>query len=158
MTIEFSLRRRAALSRYRATAWAVFAVAVMLGTYLSLPRLAGSAVLSGNAHMQPSGIAVVAPTDGRAFYCAMAIVAFGMFAGSYAGVLLGRLAFIELDSASRCMGLADALCIAEGNMESLEKAVSLLVPKSRCGNGPEILSKKDRDSLIEILKLLRQNG
>jgi hypothetical protein len=158
MTIEFALRRRATQSRYLSTAWVVLAVGVLIGTYLSLPRMAGQVLMSVDVHLRTSGISGTTPLDARAFYCAMGILAFGISASSYACFLLGRHAFIERETAARCVGLADALCIAEGNLESFEKAASLLVPKAKFLNGLEILSKKDKESLVEIVKLLRLHG
>jgi hypothetical protein len=58
--------------------------------------------------------------------------------------------------AARSSGLADALCIADGNLEAFEKAANLFVPKDKYFAVPDVLSRKGRESCIEILKLLKK--
>jgi len=88
----------------------------------------------------------------------MGMLLFGLFLIALACYFLGRSALIELELSARSNGLADALCISEGNLETLEKASSLLVPKGHYSAISDVLSRKDKDSIIEIVKLLRKAG
>jgi len=158
MTIEFSLRRRATQSRCLAALWLSLATAILVGTYVSIPAIAGKALVSVTASMHANTSGPTPTVDMRAFYCAMGMLVFGLSAISYACFLLGRSAFIELEVAARSSGLADALCIADGNVETLEKAVKLLVPTEHYFAVSDVLSRKAGESLIEIVKLLRKGA
>lgn len=158
MTIELSLRRRATQSRCLALLWLSLAVIILVGTYLSIPFIASRAFLAVSASAPSNSIATTSPLDGQAFYWAMGMLLFGLFAISLSCYLLGRSALIELESAARLNGLADALCIAGANLETLEKASTLLVPRGRYSRSSDVLSRKEKESVIEIVKLLRKGG
>jgi hypothetical protein len=127
----------------------------LIGTYLSIPSIAGKALSSINANLNANSNGGALPSDGQAFYCAMGMLVFGLSAISFACLLLGRSAFIELEMAARMNGLADALCLADGSLENFEKATKLLVPKGKYLTVPGIPSQKDGAAFVEILKLLR---
>jgi len=156
MTIEQALRRRATRSRYLALLWLSLAVVILVGTYISIPFIAGKTLASVNASLLTNSTGTTSPMEGRAFYCAVGMLVFGLSAISYACFLLGRSAFLEVEEAVRSNGLADALCLADGNLETLDKAANLLVPKGKYFAIPDILSQKDKESFVEILKLLRK--
>jgi len=156
MTIELSLRRRATQSRYLALLWLGLAVVILVGTYISIPFIAGRALVSVSTSLHTNTIGTTSTMEGQAYYCAMGMLAFGLSAISFACFLLGRGALYELEMAARLNGLADALCIANGNLETLEKAVNLLVPTGKCVTISEVLSRKDKESFAEMLKLLHK--
>jgi hypothetical protein len=156
MTIELSLRRRATQSRCLALLWLSLAIIILVGTYISIPSIASKALVSVSASLHTNISGPTSPVEMQAFYCAMGMIVFGLSAIAFACFLLGRSAFIELEVAARSNGLADALCISDGSLESLEKAANLLVPKGKYFAIPDILSRKDRESFIEIVKLLRK--
>lgn len=158
MTLEFSLRRRATRSRYLALLWLSVAIIVLVGTYVSIPFVASRALLSVSASIHSNNTATTSPSEGQALYFAMGMLLFGLSAIALACYFLGRNALIELEMAARSNGLADALCIAGGNMDTLEKASSLLVPRGRYSENSDALSKKERESMIELIKLLRKSG
>jgi hypothetical protein len=156
MTIEHSLRRRATQSRYLALLWLSLAIVILVGTYISIPFIAGKTLVSVSASLSLNGSGTTSTLEGQVFYCAMGLLVFGLSAISFACFLLGRSAFFELEVAARSNGLADALCIAGGNLETLEKAANILVPKGKYMAIPDVLSRKDRESFVEILKLLHK--
>jgi len=156
MTIELSLRRRATQSRYLALLWLSLTIIILIGTYISIPLIAGNALLSVSATLNANSSGTTSPSEGQVFYCAMGMLVFGLSAIAFARFLLGRTAFIELEAAARSNGLADALCIADGNLEAFEKAANLLVPKGKYFSIPGVLSRKDREAFVEILKFLRK--
>ena len=158
MTLEFSLRRRATQSRCLALLWLGLTIIILVGTYLSIPFVASRALLSVSASMHSSGTAITSPSEGQAFYFAMGMLLFGVSAIALACYFLGRSALIELELAARSNGLADALCIAGGNMETLEKASSLLVPNGHYSAISATLSSKEKESMIELVKFLRKVG
>jgi hypothetical protein len=156
MTIELSLRRRATQSRCLAILWLSLAIVILVGTYISIPSIASQALLSFSASLNTNSSGTTSPVEGQAFYCAMGMLVFGLSAISFACFLLGRSAFIELEVAARSNSLADALCIADGNLEAFEKAVNLFVLKDKCFAVSDVFSRKGRESFVEILKLLRK--
>ena len=157
MTLEFSLRRRAMQSRCLAALWLIVAISILAVAFFSIPHISNKVFLSVSTFQHASGGSPISPLDGYSFYCAIGIIIMGLFAILYACFLLGRNAFFELELAARSNGLADALCISNGKVETFEKAAAILIPKGRFLDGPELFSRKDRESLIEIMKLLR-NG
>lgn len=156
MTIEHSLRQRATQSRYLALLWLSLAIVILVGTYISIPVIAGNALVSVSTSLLANNSEITAPMERRVFYCAIGMLVFGLSAISFVCFLLGRNAFLELEAAERLNGLADALCIADGSLESFKKAADLFVPKSKYFAIPDALSQKDRDAFVEILKVLRK--
>jgi hypothetical protein len=138
------------------------AIIILVGSYISLPAIAGKTLQSVN---QIEGSPPSAGGDGKdtpvglknsfaqlhAF--ALIILALCLVAVSFASYLLGRCAFVELELAARFNGLADALLIAGDNFEQLEKAASLLVPRPKYF--PE-LSEKSLKTFLDIVKNLRR--
>lgn len=155
MTIELSLRRRAAQSRCLSILWLGLAVVILIGTYISIPAIAGKTLAVVNANLKVNGEGITSPIEDPAFYCATGMLIFGLAAVSFACILLGRGAMYELESAARLSGLADTLCVVDGNWDNLEKAAALLVPRGRYFTVPGILSKKDYAPFVEVLKLMR---
>lgn len=155
MTIEHSLRRRATQSRCLSILWLGLAVVILIGTYISIPAIAGKTLAAVNANLKLDGGGITSALVDPAFYCAMGMLVFGLFAVSCACILLGRGAMYELESAARLSGLADTLCVVDSNWDNLEKASALLVPRGRYFTVPGVLSKKDYAPVVEILKLLR---
>jgi beta-lactamase regulating signal transducer with metallopeptidase domain len=161
MTIEFSLRRRAARSRYMATLWLALATAILIGTYISLPIIANDTLNAAKSlEAQPSGAknTLQPPVENNAIRIevyAVSVLALGLLAICFACFLLGRSAFVEIELAARFNGFADALCIAGENFEQLEKAANLLVPKTKFLSVPRIFSPKDVKPILEVLKELR---
>jgi hypothetical protein len=159
MTIEFSLRQRAAKARWLATMWLSLAVIVLAACYISFPLIADETLRSVNqleSCIANSGNGS-APTTEKStivqFHVfAIIILILCLFAVSFASYLLARTAFIELESAARFIGLADAICIAGDDFDKLQKAATLLVPTSKYF--PE-LSEKNLKSFLEIVKSTR---
>ena len=105
MTIEFSLRRRAAHSRWFAVLWLSLATCILLATCASLPMVANRTLqaidqieehgLSGN-----SGVPSQDPQAKNLFHVQLFTVGtltLGVFAVSFACFLLGRTAFVEIE-------------------------------------------------------------
>jgi hypothetical protein len=163
MTLEFSLRRRAARSRYMAIVWLLLATLILVVTYISLPLIASRTITTfGKLESQPSGVGAVAiqPTaDNKAAphieLYALGVVTLALLAISFACFLLGRTAFVEIELAARFAGLADAVCIAGDSFDNLEKAANLLAPGTKYLSVPEIFSIKDLGSVLEVLKQTR---
>jgi hypothetical protein len=161
MTIEFSLRRRATRSRYMASVWLALAIAILIGTYISLPLVANNALSAVRSmEAQPSGAKTTSQqplesnTTRNGVYV-VSVLALGLFAICFACFLLGRSALIETEMAARLNGFADALCIAGENYDQLEKAANLLVPGTKYLSVPEIFSPKDLKPMLEVLKEIR---
>lgn len=157
MTIEFSLRRRAAQSRCFAAVWLSLSVIILVGTYISLPLVANKTLSSivqieGRSSETNSG----GPVDAHVQFLAIATLVLAVFAISFACFLLCRSAFVEIELAARFNGLADALCIAGNDFGQLEKAANLLVPKAKYRSVPEIFSAKDLSLLVDFLKETRK--
>lgn len=161
MTIEFSLRRRATRSRCFAALWLSLAILILVGSYISLPSIAsktlqsvnqieGSTQNSGSDSKETTVTAKNSFVQLHAF--ALIILTLCLAAVSFASYLLGRSAFIELELAARFNGLADALLIAGNDFGQLEKAVALLVPRTKYF--PE-LSEKNLETFLKIAKSVR---
>lgn len=162
MTLEFSLRRRARLARYMAAFWLIFATIILVGTYASLPVIANRAL--GAVHTiemeSPASkpIATPTPADAKGTHIelyAIGVLALSLLAICFACFLLGRAAFVEIELSARFAAFADALCLAEGNFEQLEKAANLMLPGTKYLSVPEIFSTKDLGSVVEVIKAIR---
>lgn len=159
MTIEFSLRRRANQSRWAATFWLSLAVIILISSYVSLPIIAGKALNSINQIESASAIAdsATAGVEKSSFIhlhiFALIILVLCLAVISFASYLLARTAFIELESAARFSGLADAICIAGDDFERLEIAATLFVPRTKFF--PET-SKKNLKAFLETVKSTRE--
>jgi len=163
MTIELSLRRRAIQCRYFAILWLSLAVIILVGTYFTLPYIAGKTLDSVNqiergiAHGDSTKTAQ--SSEDKSFLSlhvfALTTLALGMVAISCACYLLGRCAFMELDSAERARAMADALCISGNDFPTFEKAVSFLVPKSQFLSNSKLISAEDLKDFAEVLKKVR---
>lgn len=161
MTIEFSLRRRAARCRYMGILWLALATAILLGTYISLP-IVGNSTLNAvkSLEVQPPGAKAIsqATPDSNGTLIelyAVGVLALGLLAVCFACFLLGRTALIEIELAARFNGFADALCIAGENFDQLEKAANLLVPRTKYLSAPRIFSQKDLKPILEVLNAAR---
>jgi hypothetical protein len=165
MTIEHSLRRRATQARCLSILWLSLAVAILIGTYVSLPSVAAKTIIFASQLKEASPTSTVAAVVGnlepgrllQANIFSLGTLLLGLSAVSFACFLLGRSAYVEIEIAARCIGLADALCIAGDDFERLQKAADLFVPKAKYFSTPEMFSPKDRESFVEILKLLRKS-
>jgi len=165
MTIEHSLRRRATQARCLSILWLSLAVAILIGTYVSLPSVAAKTIIFVSQLKEASPASTVAAVVGnlepgrllQANIFSLGTLLLGLSAVSFACFLLGRSAYVEIEIAARCIGLADALCIAGDDFERLQKAADLFVPKAKYFSTPEVFSPKDRESFVEILKLLRKS-
>lgn len=165
MTIEHSLRRRATQARCLSIIWLSLAVAILIGTYVSLPTVAAKTIVFVSQLKEASPTSTVAVATGnlepgrilQANIFSLGTLLLGLSAVSFACFLLGRSAYVEIEIAARCIGLADALCIAGDDFERLQKAADLFVPKAKYFSTPEMFSPKDRESFVEILKLLRKS-
>lgn len=163
MTIELSLRRRATHARCFAILWLTLAVAILVGTYTSLPvvadkilssvskidRVATGATGSGKDDAKEAKI-----TTTYLQIFATATLILGLSIISFACYLLGRTSFFEIELAARFGGLADALCLAGNDLGNLEKAAAILVPKAKYLSSPAILSAKDIKPLVDVVKQL----
>ena len=85
----------------------------------------------------------------------MVTLSFGFFGIMFASFLLGRASLFEMAVAARLGGLADALCITGNNINDLEKAANIVVPKAKHLSVPEILSAKDFKEMAETLKPMK---
>lgn len=164
MTLEFSLRRRAARSRWLAGIWITLAIAILAGTYMSLPLLTGRLVASVSQAEAASDGSGASPT-GRmtglpkvvipVHLFALIIIGLGLVVISIACYLLGRSALIEIDAATRFGGLADALCLAGNDLADFERAAAILVPKKTLLGGTKSTAFADLKSLSDVLKTLK---
>ena len=162
MTIERSLRRRAIQARCLSVLWLSLAILILVGTYISLPFI-GNKTLTyisqvNDSFVEPHSIGFPSTLETRAFSQAqilsLGILVLAMIAIVYTCFLLGRAAFIEIGIAVRYSGLADALCIAGDDFDRLQKLAELFAPKDF--SFPRMLASKDRESLVELLKLMRR--
>jgi hypothetical protein len=154
MTIEFSLRRRARRARYMATLWLGLATFILVGTYASLPVIANRAVRTFVNLEQNATQAAGDRKGSNIELYVIGVVALALLAVGFAGFLLGRTAFVEIELAARFGGLADALCISGESLDQLEKAANIFVPGSKYLSVPEIFSTKDFDSVAGAVKAL----
>ena len=161
MTIEFSLRRRATQSRLFAVVYLSLAVIILVGSYFSLPTVAGKTLQSVNqieesrtTSISPGGSVIAAGNDSiiHLHIFALIILILCISAVAFASYLLARSALIEVDLAIRFTGIADALCIAGNDFGQLEKAVVLLVPTSKYFSE---LQEKHLKTCLEIVKNVR---
>lgn len=157
MTIEFSLRRRAIQARYFAIMWLGLAIIVLIGSYISFPSIAGKTLQSvtqieGSTELDGSSLVTGKAMFFQLHTFALIILVLCLSVVSFASYLLARTAFIELETAARFIGLADALCIAGDDFDQLEKAASLLVPRSKYF--PEA-TEKQLNKFLEIVKSVR---
>jgi hypothetical protein len=166
MTIEFSLRRRATKARYFAILWLGLAVAILVGTYFSLPSVAGLTINAvNNIEANTTGAGSIGSNDGASaekkssanlHLFALTTLVLGVFAIAFACYLLGKFAVMELESADRLRGIADAVCISGNDFAQLEKAADLLVPKGQSvSSNSKFVSTDDLKDLAEILQKLR---
>jgi hypothetical protein len=161
MTIEFSLRRRAAQARMLAALWLSLATLILVATYISLPIIAGktldtiSKVNSETSFSENNASVGERQIKASGQWYALGTLALGLFLVSFACFLLGRSSFVEIELAARCSGFADALCVAGENFEQLEKVASILMPSTKYLSVPEIFSTNDLKSLVEVLKQIR---
>jgi hypothetical protein len=162
MTLELSLRRRGIRARGLAIVWLTLVVTILVATYISLPLVAGKLLTTVNT---TAGTSPKTDTTGKDQQSAspaitpqvftLTILGLGVFAVSFGCYFLSRTAFIELESAARFTGLADALCIAGGDFTQFEKAVNLLVPKVGELTNTKTFSVNDLKLLAETLKPLK---
>ncbi|MFA6290660.1 MAG: hypothetical protein WC637_02700 [Victivallales bacterium] len=89
------------------------------------------------------------------FSFAIGTIILGLAAVAYGCVLLSRGASIAIELATQSTGLADALCVAGDRVERLEKMISLLVPETKHFSSAEILSEKERELIVELVKKLK---
>lgn len=155
MTIEHSLRRRAAKARLFAALWLNIAVIVLVGTYLSLPAIAGQTLAVLSEIEGPSASDGRGPLSGNSpfanpYVLTLITITLGVVAISCASFLLGRYALTELESAGRLGGIADALCVSGDQFGQFEKAAAVFVPKSHSA------SKLTADDLKEIAELAKK--
>src|SRR5208337_2876324 len=130
MTLEFSLRRRARLSRYMAAGWLTLATTILVGTYLSLPLVANRALHSAHSAEieSPASKQPAQPETQHTELYAVGVLALSLLAVCFACFLLGRAAFVEIELSARFSAFADALCIAGDDFARLEKAASMMLP------------------------------
>lgn len=154
MTIEFSMRRRAAQSRYLAILWLSLAVVILVGTYTSIPMVAQK--ISRSIATSESSASVSSdermPTHIQVY--TVGTLALGLLVVSFACFLLGRSALVEIELAARFNAFADALCISGGDVVLLEKFANILMPNTKYLSDPELLPLKDVGSLVELMKQL----
>jgi hypothetical protein len=154
VTIEASLRKRAKQLHLTACLLLLSAVVILLGTYSSLPYFTGLALKS----IREAMLASISPTSSleqMVFSFAIGAVILAFAAIIYSCTLLGRGAYVAIELATQASGLADALCIAGDNLVQLEKYVALLVPATKHFSPAELVSGKDVETLIELLKKLK---
>jgi hypothetical protein len=163
MTIEFSLRRRAARSRRLAVLWLALTAAILVGTYVSLPHLAIDLLTSITRIEQPSSKSNIGSQDTAAVpkrpmvsahVFTLTTLGFGVSAVAFACYLLSRSALIEVDAAARLNGLADAICVAANEIKNFERASTILVPKPE-PRDVSILSANDLKLIADTVKQLK---
>jgi hypothetical protein len=130
--------------------WISFSIALLLGAYFLLPEVAEKTFLSIQKIDSNQTV-----TAANSRILAVAIIALTSIVALAAGVLLGRLSLIEFETAARLSGLADAFCIAGNDIAQLEKAASILVPKTRYLSATAVFSAKDLRTIGEILKQVK---
>lgn len=118
----------------------------------------GRTLAAVQANLQGSSSALQAASDASSLYSAVAIVMAGLLAVSYACYLLGRSASVEMQCAWRSNALADAMCIAGGNLDDLEKTAHLFSSLTRLPGIVDDLSKKNRAAILELVKLLKPSA
>ncbi len=163
MTIELSLRRRAAQARYFAAIWLLLATSILVGVYFSLPSIADRTlhalsraelgIPDAKGNIGTTAQDLKASSSSQLYGVVALALAFGGVA--FACFLLGRAAFVEMELAARFGGLADSLCIAGEDFDRLEKTASLLMPSTKYLSVPEMFSTKDFQPVVEILKQIQ---
>ena len=132
-----------------ATVWLGLATFILVGTYASLPIIANRAVQTLVSVEQNATQTAVDRKGSNIELYAIGVVTLALLAVCFAGFLLGRTAFVEIELAARFGGLADAQ-----SFDQLEKAANILVPSSKYLSVPEIFSTKDFDSVAGAVKAL----
>jgi hypothetical protein len=146
-----------------AIVWLILATVILVGTYVSLPLIANSTLVTAK-NVEPKSSAVTSGTsqatlDSRMPHSelyTLGILTLALLAICFACFLLGRTAFVEIELAARFAGLADALCIAGDNFDQLEKTAALLMPETKYLSVPEIFSIKDVGSALELLNKVKK--
>jgi len=153
ISIESSLRRRAAKNRYYGALWIISAILILAFVYFSLPlflnRTLTKITLLNDALQQAGSKVLNVDILIIAFFIIGLITA---FAASY---ICFKSALIEIEMSARLTGLADALCVAGKDLDQFEKAASIFVPRTRyllSGNGSPM---KDLKPITELIKLFR---
>jgi hypothetical protein len=143
-----------------AVVWLALAILILVGTYISLPRIAQTSL--GVVHTIEEGSPRsteqprVSIQQSHSEIYSIGVLTLALLAVLFACFLLGRTAFVEIELAARFAGLADALSVAGESLEKLEKAANILVPGSKYLSVPEIFSTKDLGSLLNAVKELRK--
>jgi hypothetical protein len=158
MTLEFSLRRRAQLSRRMAAVWLALATLILVSTYISLPIIANRALNKGHVlESEPAsaGIRLGEPKNEHLELYAIGVLSLSLLAICFACFLIGRAAFVEIELSARFSAFADALCLAGDDFEKLDKAANLMLPGTKYLSVPEIFSTKDLDSIVNVIKAVK---
>lgn len=149
-------------ARRLAVLWLLLAVFILIGTYVSIPTVAGStlkavSLADGTAipRNAKDGVATGAEQSALTRSFALVTLCAGITAIGAACFLLARSAFIEIELAVRYVSLADALCLTGSNLTDLEKLAVILVPKSRYLSASQAFSLKDLKALAEVVKQLK---
>jgi hypothetical protein len=138
-----------------ASAWLLLAVAILIGTYLSIPVIENKTLTILESHLDTHNSVLVPVLDKSGTGVLITITVLSSLAIGFACFFLSRTAFIDFEFAAKFLGLADAICIAGGKLEDLEKASQLFVPKSRSFGMSDMIPKKDRETFMELVKCLR---
>ena len=164
MTLEFSLRHRARRAKGYAAIWLAIAVAILVGTYFSLPSLTAKTleatsrfeVSTSNSARLTNQTSVEAGQSANSLYVLPLTVLLAELGAVFIGCfLLCRMASIENETAVRLNSIADALCLSGDDFVRFEKSVALLVPKTRFFAVSEFSSKKDLQEVLEMARKLR---
>jgi hypothetical protein len=132
-----------------AAVWLTVTVVVLVGTYASLPSIAGE-TLNAIGRIEASSQGTSAFANPHAF--TLITLGFGVLAIACASLVLGKVALAELESAGRLCGFADALCVSGNEIGQFEKAAAVFVPKSASNSK---LTSEDLRELAELAKKFR---
>jgi len=115
-----------------------------------------------------SGLSVIITSGSSALAIVIAgraVMGLGAAAIGFACYLLSRSALIELGTAARLSGLADALCISGDEIKQFEKAAAVLVPKPdganpshRCRRNAETSTARGEESAPNRSKRYSRQG
>jgi len=164
MTIELSLRRRALQSRMTALILFGIVLLVLVKSYYSIPFLAVETLKATQEISIAGGESRPTTADkeqdaknhsGGVPLFSVGALALGVSTIAFCAYLLGKGGFIELESARRLDGLADALCLCGGDFSRLEKAAEIFVPVGKY-SAPENTAVDDLKALAEIVDKIRK--
>ena len=152
MTIERALRTRAKQARRTALVCSCAAISILIAVYGLMPAFIERTF---DAIVRISET-IKLPVGGALNVQSMTIITIGMGVSlaALASYLLAKAASSEKGFATRCSGLADALCLAGNDLVALEKVAPLFLSVCNRNTNTGGLPVKDIKAILDLRKEL----